>query len=321
MTAETPEETPLWLQLEHLIADIQRDLAPGATVTHNASLYGHDTETDRQIDVLVEQAIGQYQMRIIIDCKDYGRPVDVKGIEAFIGMVRDVRAHQGAMVSAKGFSASAQKLARRANMAIYSPIDTAPHKWQTRLALPAICDFRSAAISFHIACSAPLPFMLKEDFLTSLEAYSATGEALGTPLRTALERWNAGDYAADVGSYEDVPLFGTKEVHVDNGYGMKCPVELTIHYVVDAARYYGELPLKQIRGLRDEQSGAVITNGFTTEGVDPEAIQKHWRKLRDNEPDPNPVAIRFIGLVGHDVADDPRSADGYSAIWPRRRGR
>jgi hypothetical protein len=271
--------------------------------------------------VLVEQTIGQYEMRIIIDCKDYGRPVDVKGIESFIGMVRDVRAQQGAMVSAKGFSASAKKLARRHSIAIYSPVDTAPHKWQSKLALPAVCDFRSAAIGFRIATVAPLPFMLREDFLTTLEAFASDGKLLGVPLESALNRWSDGKYLSEIGRYENVPLFETKGVFVDNGYGMRCPVDLTINYVVTAARYYGALPLKQIRGLRDEQTGAVLTNGFTLEGIDPNTIEKQWRKLTDDQLDPEPLAIRFMGLLGHDAADDPRSAKDYSAFWPNRRAR
>lgn len=41
-------------------------------------LDGVDSVTKRQIDVLVEQNIGQYTMQIVIDCKDYAKPVDEK---------------------------------------------------------------------------------------------------------------------------------------------------------------------------------------------------------------------------------------------------
>lgn len=81
MTEPTHDHRPEWLQLETLIADIQQQLAPGAKVTHNATLPGYDSETNRQIDVLVEQSIGQFSMSIVIDCKDYKKPVDVKGVE------------------------------------------------------------------------------------------------------------------------------------------------------------------------------------------------------------------------------------------------
>jgi hypothetical protein len=84
------DNMPEWKLLEHLVTEIQRQLAPNASVRHNVTLLGVDRETQRQIDVLVEQRIGQYSMLIVIDCKDYAKPVDVKGVEEFYGLVRDV---------------------------------------------------------------------------------------------------------------------------------------------------------------------------------------------------------------------------------------
>ena len=53
--------------LEILVAKIQKQLSPGATVTHNAKIMGRKTEVLRQIDVLVEQNIGQYKMSVVIE--------------------------------------------------------------------------------------------------------------------------------------------------------------------------------------------------------------------------------------------------------------
>lgn len=60
---------PEWQQLELLVASIQRQLAPGAKVTHNAKVEGKHSETTRQVDVLVEQYVGQYPIRIALDAK------------------------------------------------------------------------------------------------------------------------------------------------------------------------------------------------------------------------------------------------------------
>jgi hypothetical protein len=49
--------------LEILVAKIQRQLAPEATVQHNVALVGRKSKIKRQIDVLVEQMVGQYRMR------------------------------------------------------------------------------------------------------------------------------------------------------------------------------------------------------------------------------------------------------------------
>ncbi len=306
---------PDWRQLEQLIAEIQRDLAPGATVTHNVMLYGTESETERQIDVLVEQQIGQFHMRIVIDCKDYKKPVDVKGVEEFHGLVRDVGAHQGSMVCPNGFSVSAKKRAKRLNIALYSVVDTAKHKWQTRaVRIPAVCDFRSAAMGFGVGCQAPVPFMLKPDFLTRLEAFAEDGTSLGFPLQAGLDRWSKGLYPTEPGTYDEVPLFETLTVLADNGYGMRVPLEFTVSMAVKAERYFGLLPLEQVRGLRDEQTGHLITNGFSG-AIDPAVVLNQWRRLAQDEPDPETTGIKFSGLIGHRAEDDPRAAPDYNAFW------
>ena len=71
--------------LELLVTKIQQVFAPHATVTHDAKLVGRKSKRSRQIDVLVRDKIGQYDSMIISDCKDYNRPVDVKGVEEFWG--------------------------------------------------------------------------------------------------------------------------------------------------------------------------------------------------------------------------------------------
>ena len=131
--------------LEILVAKIQKQLSPGATVTHNAKIMGRKTEVLRQIDVLVEQNIGQYKMSVVIDSKDYKVPVDVKGIEEFHGLVDDVGAQKGVMVCPAGFTPAAKKRAIDWQIELYSPVDTDPHKWTAKVSIPVVCDYRSAA--------------------------------------------------------------------------------------------------------------------------------------------------------------------------------
>jgi hypothetical protein len=263
-------------------------------VTHNVKIEGRDSKIQRQIDVLLEQAIGQHRISIVIDCKDHSQPIDVKGVEEFLGLVKDVRAHQGCIVCPKGFTAAAKRVAENANVALYSLVDTADHKWQTPVALPVLCEFRSVAISFGITVSAPVPFRMPYDFHSSLAVYGLNGEELGTCLETAVRRWNEGEYPTEVGVHRAVPTFAS-EIRVDNGYGMRVPVELWVELHVTGRRFFGLLPIRDIRGLRDEQTGAVWTNAFTTGGLSPEQVETTWRRLEDDE-EPSPVTLRIVGL-------------------------
>ena len=92
------------VQLEQLVQKIQKQLAPQAEVLHNVKLPGRSSNEDRQIDVLVREKVGQYDINIIIECKDHKRPIDVKGVEEFAGLLNDVGAQKGVLVCPKGFS-------------------------------------------------------------------------------------------------------------------------------------------------------------------------------------------------------------------------
>ena len=47
---------------------------------------------------------------------------------------------------------------------MYSPVDTDPHKWRVKVTVPALCDYRTAAIGFGVSMSSPYPFMMPEGF-------------------------------------------------------------------------------------------------------------------------------------------------------------
>ncbi len=95
MSIEDTSVQPKWKRFEKLAYEIQKEFSRSATVTLNDSILGVDSKTTRQIDISVRQNIGQYPILAVIDCKDYKDPVDVKAVEEFAMMVRDVRANKG----------------------------------------------------------------------------------------------------------------------------------------------------------------------------------------------------------------------------------
>lgn len=154
-------------ELELLVAKIQQQLAPDAEVLHDVMLDGRASRRKRQIDVLVRERIGQYEINIIIDCKDYNRPVDVKGVEEFYGLLTDVGAQKGVLVCPKGFTETAKTRAEGFQIDLYSPVDTDIHKWRMRVTIPALCDFRKVAMAFQFSMSAPVPIKLAGDFYST----------------------------------------------------------------------------------------------------------------------------------------------------------
>jgi len=211
-------------------------------------------------------------MLIVLDCKDYARPVDVRGVEEFQGLLMDVGAHKGALVCPMGFTEAAKSRAVGLQVDLYSPVDTDPHKWQAKVTVPAVCDFRSAAISFGVSCSVPMPLKLPNGFFSEVVAEDEGGVKLGTTLDMAMKRWNEGKFPIEPGEHRRLAIFEKPEVRIDNGYGSLIPVTLTASLSVRQQLYFGEMSVARISGFRNELSGSVITNAFTLGIFDPNEI-------------------------------------------------
>jgi hypothetical protein len=287
---------------EILVAKIQKQLAPKAEVLHNVMLDGRNSETKRQIDVLVRERVGQYEIKIIIDCKDLNKPVDVKGVEEFYGLQCDVGAQKGVLVCPKGFTAAAKTPAAKIQIDLYSPFDTDAHKWQVRATIPAICDFRSAAMSFGFSSTAPVPFRLFDNFYSSNMIYDGKGNALGTALSNALKKWNDGQYPTEPGAHEHLNVFETMTVLMDNGYDpplqMRVPADISVSLIVRLQLYFGQLPVPRVSGFKDEFSGKVITNAFQIGLLDADEVERDWLKINAETEAPIKPVIWVTGLIG-----------------------
>ena len=132
---------PKWKRFEEFVAGIQKQLAPDAVVEINVRLPGA-AGVLRQIDVCIRKQVGQFRLLIVMDCKDWKDPVDVKGVEEFAGLVEDVGANKGAMVCNSGFTPAAKAKARLKGIDLFAAIDAESVDWPVYASLPALCDFR-----------------------------------------------------------------------------------------------------------------------------------------------------------------------------------
>lgn len=96
-----------WKEYEQKIEAHVRSQYPSAHITANAKLQGKFSKVERQIDLLIEQQVCDLPFRIVIDAKYRGRKIDVKDVEEFLGLVRDVGAHKALMVSPEGYTDAA----------------------------------------------------------------------------------------------------------------------------------------------------------------------------------------------------------------------
>lgn len=107
-------EKPDWRQYEEQVTKRLRELAgEDATVEYDVKLPGRFSGVERQADALVTGnfAGDVRHTQALIDCKHYKTNVDVKAVEAFIGLVEDVNIDLGILITNHGYSPAAKRRA------------------------------------------------------------------------------------------------------------------------------------------------------------------------------------------------------------------
>lgn len=109
------KETPQWRVYERVAASFEVDAAAmDVTVIPNASIIGSISGVKRQIDILVDARWEEgLSRRIVYDAKLRKRKIDVKDVESFEGMMRDVGASRGVLICAAGWSPAAESRAEQ----------------------------------------------------------------------------------------------------------------------------------------------------------------------------------------------------------------
>ena len=96
-----------WRAYENEIHEHLSHLYPRAAIRRDAQLLGRFSRVDRQIDILIEDEIAGFYTRIVVDGKYFARRIDVTHVERFIGLLEDVRATHGLLVTSQGYSKAA----------------------------------------------------------------------------------------------------------------------------------------------------------------------------------------------------------------------
>ncbi len=72
---------PKWKRFEKLIHQIHAELIPAdAKIKYDDSIMGFDSGVERQFETTIRFKLANYDMLLVIDCKDYAVPVDVNDI-------------------------------------------------------------------------------------------------------------------------------------------------------------------------------------------------------------------------------------------------
>lgn len=100
-----------WKEYESIVIDECERLYGRSHVRRNVYIKGVFSGTKRQVDILVDDDENGIDDKIVYEVKYYARKINIKIVEAFISMLKDVGIEKGVMVSEKGFSKAALRRA------------------------------------------------------------------------------------------------------------------------------------------------------------------------------------------------------------------
>jgi hypothetical protein len=127
-----------WQTYEELAERIYRKLDPTAVVKHDDSIYGHDTETQRQIDVSIRSKVAGHDILVIVQARDRKRAPNVTHVGEFADVIRDVQAHRGVMICRKPPGKNAVRLAKKRGIDLCSAFDVNDRKWSEDITIPVL---------------------------------------------------------------------------------------------------------------------------------------------------------------------------------------
>jgi len=273
-----------WKRFEKAVYEIQKQLAPDSVVKLNDFILGTDSKVQRQVDVSIRRNIAQYSILIVIDCKDYKEPVDVKTVEEFAGLLKDVRAHKGALISSKGFTPAGINYAKAHGIDTFRLVDTESMDWKAYASVPVILEstsFKGFRIIFKNFSS--LPIAITTSDIQTLNLFTKDGVLLGPIGKLVGEKWNM--RKMDGGLKQQEILLG-KEVILEVGGEKVLPIDVYAVVHMEKNYYLGNLPV-HLKGLQDLQGGGVMTREITTDIINPSEIEKGlvsgWEKIENPE--------------------------------------
>lgn len=285
-----------WKAFEELVAQIYRDLAPGATVTHNDKVLGVDSGLDRQIDVSIRFEVAGHKLIAAIQAKDYDRPADINDVGKFASVIQDVRANKGIMVCKAGFTDGARKLAQNRGIDVCNIHDAESRNWSLEISLPIIWIDLLPTVEVHLVAQFEGGDSFPKD--PCEWAISADGgRSRIVPTRTFENAWNVGQLPRDVGQVHELRDPRLKNLHMlchdASGKNVWRPVQdFALTYTVTRRCWHGSFTPAQCRGILNYEDGSFQIS-YLPIGAIPTERGGDWHQIDD----PDQLAVTVPGCI------------------------
>lgn len=169
-----------WKNYEQEILAYFQESYPDARISFDQKIVGRFSKVERQIDVLIEGDVAGYEIRIVVDCKYFAINIDVKQVESFCSMVEDIDAHQGVLITNKGYSQGAINRAFYGNNKVELDIINFDE-------LKNLQSFTAIPYTSHFAVIIPAPFGWVLDLEDKINSFASLHQR-GLSLRDAQKK-------------------------------------------------------------------------------------------------------------------------------------
>ncbi|MCF8079075.1 MAG: restriction endonuclease [Desulfobacterales bacterium] len=222
------------------------------SVSKNIKLPGPDG--DREIDVLITGKVGPFDVKTIVECKDYKKKVNVQIVDALQSKMVDVNANKAVLVSRNGFSRSAIKKAGRLGISLCTAHNASDEKWKFEPQMPIL-------ITEHCCEESKISFIFEAvDNMNRMEVSHVSGKSIGSLIAEHWDEKNI-EYKDGIVRHLYRPSLESPFVRINNG--RKLPIQdfeilmeiRTTHYL----GFFNDLEsAKFLRYIEDEDTHIIF---------------------------------------------------------------
>jgi hypothetical protein len=140
------------------------------------------------------------------------------------------------------------------------------------------CVVQDAFIqSFSFRISGTGPFRLNPVEIRFMPVFRSDGTFIDYLQNLVIARWDAGDIPDTPGEHKDIPV--TNEETFIKTSGQLYNVSITVRAVIGERLHFGQLPIEDTSGLKDELTDGYMTTSFTTAKISFADVEKTWEPI------------------------------------------
>jgi len=290
-----------WKQFEKLGEKIFRELSLKAEVKWNDFIFGHDTETERQIDISIRAKIEDHSVLEIIQLKNWTKKANINTVGEFVSVVKDVRATSGILICKGGFTVQAKKYAKNMGITLLNLHDAESKDWNQEIKIPVLwieytLVFPPITWKIRSKYDQTVNFGKRSKFTLSPDAGKTTIDII--PL--FIEKWNNWKIDKTPNKKHKLLLPDNLSVRatLKNGIEKWQPLD-GFEFLYEIKRkksLLGYFEPKECRGIIDYNNDeSFIASHLPSFNELPKIPEKGWQKIED--PDEVAVSIKSTFLT------------------------